>query len=33
LYGDIPEVMATALQNQIKPMVKGILSDNYIIQQ
>jgi hypothetical protein len=33
LYGDIPEVMATALQNQIKPMVKGILSDNYLIQQ
>jgi len=33
LYKDIPEVMATALQNQIQPMVKGILSDNYLIQQ
>jgi len=33
LYMDIPEVMATALQNQIQPMVKGILSDNYLIQQ
>lgn len=33
LYTDIPEVMATALQNQIQPMVKGILSDNYLIQQ
>jgi hypothetical protein len=28
----MPEVMATALQNQIQPMVKDILSDNYLIQ-
>jgi hypothetical protein len=33
LYTDMPDVMATALQNQIQPMVKGILSDNYLIQQ
>lgn len=33
LYRNIPEVMATALQNQIAPMMKGILSDNYLIQQ
>jgi len=33
LYENIPEVMTTALQNQIQPMVKGILSDNYLIQQ
>jgi hypothetical protein len=32
LYTNIPEVMATALQNQIQPMIKGILSDNYLIQ-
>ena len=33
LYTDLPNVMATALQQQIRPMVKGILSDNYLIQQ
>jgi hypothetical protein len=33
LYTNIPDVMATALQNQIAPMMKGILSDNYLIQQ
>jgi hypothetical protein len=32
LYNDLPEVMATALQNQIQPMIKNILSDNYLIQ-
>jgi type II secretory pathway pseudopilin PulG len=33
LYTDLPEVMTTALQNQIQPMIKNILSDNYLIQQ
>jgi hypothetical protein len=33
LYTELPDVIATALQNQIKPMMKGILSDNYLIQQ
>jgi len=32
LYAELPDVIATALQNQIKPMTKGILSDNYLIQ-
>jgi hypothetical protein len=32
LYTNIPDVMATALQDQIQPMVKDILSDNYLIQ-
>ena len=33
LYSELPDVMATSLQNYIKPMMKGILSDNYLIQQ
>ena len=32
LYTSMPEVMATAIQNQIQPMVKDILSDNYLIE-
>lgn len=32
LYTELPDVMATSLQNYIKPMMKGILSDNYLIQ-
>jgi Plexin repeat len=32
LYTELPDVIATALQQQIKPMMKGILSDNYLIQ-
>jgi len=32
LYKNLPDVIATALQNQVKPMMKGILSDNYLIQ-
>ena len=32
LYKELPDVMATSLQNYIKPMMKGILSDNYLIQ-
>lgn len=32
LYKDLPDVMATSLQNYIKPMMKDILSDNYLIQ-
>lgn len=32
LYSELPDVMATSLQNYIKPMMKGILSDNYLIQ-
>lgn len=33
LYTELPDVMATALQQHIKPMMKGILADNYLIQQ
>lgn len=33
LYQELPDVMATSLQNYIKPMMKGILSDNYLIHQ
>ncbi len=29
---NIPDIIASTVQNQIKPMVKGILSDNYYIQ-
>ena len=32
LYTSMPEVMATAIQNQIQPIVKDILSDNYLIE-
>ena len=32
LYRELPDVMATSLQNYIKPMMKDILSDNYLIQ-
>jgi len=32
LYIELPDVIASALQQQIKPMMKGILSDNYLIQ-
>jgi hypothetical protein len=32
LYREIPDVMVTSLQNYIKPMMKDILSDNYLIQ-
>ena len=32
LYKELPDVMATSLQNYIKPMMKDILSDNYLIQ-
>jgi hypothetical protein len=33
LYTELPDTIASALQEQIQPMVKGILSNNYIIQQ
>ncbi len=29
---NIPDIISSTVQNQIKPMVKGILSDNYYIQ-
>lgn len=32
LYTELPDTIAASLQEQIQPMVKGILSDNYIIQ-
>jgi hypothetical protein len=32
LYTELPDTIASALQEQIQPMVKGILSNNYIIQ-
>lgn len=32
LYRELPDVMVTSLQNYIKPMMKDILSDNYLIQ-
>jgi hypothetical protein len=32
LYTSLPDVMAASLQNYIKPMMKGVLSDNYLIQ-
>lgn len=32
LYTTLPDTIAASLQDQVQPMVKGILSDNYIIQ-
>ena len=32
LYTNLPDTIAASLEDQIQPMVKGILSDNYIIQ-
>ena len=32
LYTELPDTIAASLQEQVQPMVKGILSNNYIIQ-
>jgi len=32
LYTELPGIVASTVQNSIKPMVKGILSENYYIQ-
>jgi hypothetical protein len=32
LYTNLPDAIASSLEEQVQPMVKGILSDNYIIQ-
>jgi hypothetical protein len=32
LYTNLPDTIASSLEEQVQPMVKGILFDNYIIQ-
>jgi len=32
VYTELPGIVATSVENNIKPMVKGILEENYYIQ-